>query len=274
MTTTPGPTGALAALWGADATPRPGPRPRLSVRTIAEAAVEIADADGLAAVSMARVAERLGVTPMALYRYVSSKDELLTVMADVGIPHPPDDDSGGTWRERLERWAFAQLDIARARPWLVEQLALLGAPALGPSRLAWVERGLAALDGTGLPEGLKVAVVGTLSLHVLTEGQVYAAAVQLERAAERHAPDEGAGRAQHVALLDWSAMLGQVVDPTAQPHLARALEAGAFDYDPDEGDAHGNLAVTVLLDGVAALVERFGAEHDDAAARTVDSPGS
>lgn len=260
---TPGPPGAMRALWGHEVAGRPGPRPRLSVRSIAEAAIEIADTDGLAAVSMARVAERLGVTPMALYRYVSSKEELLVIMTDVGVPHPPDDDLEGTWRDRLERWALAQLDIARERPWLVEQLAVLGTPALGPSRLAWVERGLAALEGTGLPEGLKVAIVGTLSLHVLTEGQVHAAAAQQEHPTGAETAGGDVEPAPHVALLDWSAMLRRVVDPAAQPHVARALDARAFDVEPDAADDHGNLAVTMLLDGVAALVERFGDDPGD-----------
>lgn len=247
MTTTSGQSGAMAALWGTASTPRPGPRPRLTVQVIGTAALEIADADGLAAVSMARVAKRLGVTTMALYRYVASKDELVSVLLDLAVPAPAEPLTGQTWRERLERWALAQLEIAGRRPWMVEQLTGAGRAALGPNQVAWVECGLAALDGTGLPESLKVGIVGTLSLHLLTEGQVYAAA----------AASAGVPGAGHVALLDWTAIFRGVVDPVTHPHLARALDADAFTED-DAGDASDNLALTMLLDGVAELIDRFG----------------
>ena len=69
-------------LWGAAAPRRRGPRPALSVAQIVQAALDLADAEGLAAVSMARIADAVGYTPMALYRHVSGKEELLVLMAD------------------------------------------------------------------------------------------------------------------------------------------------------------------------------------------------
>ncbi|MFC7655745.1 TetR/AcrR family transcriptional regulator [Pseudonocardia benzenivorans] len=71
------------------------------------AAVEIADADGLAAVSMARVAERLGNAPMALYRHVRSKSELLILMADLAMEGPPPLPAGSGWRPALTAWPAA-----------------------------------------------------------------------------------------------------------------------------------------------------------------------
>jgi hypothetical protein len=79
----------VARMWGREPTTRRGPRPRLDLATITAAAIEIADTEGLAAVSMSSVAAQVGVAPMALYRYVGSKDELLTVMADSALPPPP-----------------------------------------------------------------------------------------------------------------------------------------------------------------------------------------
>ena len=81
----------VARMWDREPTTRRGPRPRLDLATITMAAIEIADTEGLAAVSMSNVAAQVGVAPMALYRYVGSKDELLTVMAESAVPPPPVD---------------------------------------------------------------------------------------------------------------------------------------------------------------------------------------
>jgi len=82
-------TQAMAVLWGQMSTPRRGPKPTLNLETIARAGIRIADADGLAAVTMQRVAEELGATKMALYRYVPGKVEMAALMTDVAIGGPP-----------------------------------------------------------------------------------------------------------------------------------------------------------------------------------------
>jgi AcrR family transcriptional regulator len=240
----------MAVLWRRPDPPRrPGRRPTLSLERIAAAAIELADAEGLAGVSMARVAERLGVTSMALYRYVTSKDELLVLMADTAMAAPPDlAEVTGDWRERLEAWCRGQLALIAQHPWVVE---LTGLPPIGPNRVLWVEAGLAALEGTPLPHGTRVGVIGFLSLHVLTEGQLIAA-----YAAQR------AGRpADHPAMADWPGLLGTVVDPERHPRLAEALAAGAFGTPEDDDPAdEQELALTVLLDGIAALIARYASD--------------
>ncbi len=70
----------LDLLWGRREPGKRGPRPGLSADAIVTAAMQVADAEGLEAITMARVAAKLGFTPMALYRYVASKDELLQLM--------------------------------------------------------------------------------------------------------------------------------------------------------------------------------------------------
>ena len=89
--------GAVAAAWGGRERPHKGPRPALSLPRIVAAAVRVADAEGLDAVSMGRVAAELGTAPMSLYRHVSAKDELLTLMADAAwgdVPDPGAPDAG------------------------------------------------------------------------------------------------------------------------------------------------------------------------------------
>ena len=72
----------MELLWGVQKKPSRGPKPSMSVGRIVRAAIEIADAEGLGALSMGRVAEELGFTTMSLYRYVPGKAELIDVMLD------------------------------------------------------------------------------------------------------------------------------------------------------------------------------------------------
>src|SRR5918993_1939838 len=80
---------SIEAAWGVRERPPKGPRPALSLERIVDAAARVAAADGLAAVSMSRVAGDLGVSTMSLYRYVAAKGELLALMADLPFEEPP-----------------------------------------------------------------------------------------------------------------------------------------------------------------------------------------
>ena len=80
--------GSVAAAWGVRERPHKGPKPGLSLGRIVEAAVRVADTEGLDAVSMGRVAAELGTAPMSLYRHVSAKEELLTMMVDAAWGRP------------------------------------------------------------------------------------------------------------------------------------------------------------------------------------------
>jgi AcrR family transcriptional regulator len=274
----------LAVLWRPAPVGRRGPRPGLTVAGIAEAAIALADADGLGAVSMARVAERLGVTTMALYRYVSSKDDLLAVMLDAALaeavtardePAATGNGAGDAagavapdgvpaWRAALERWCADQLDLARRHPWAVQTPAAAALP--GPARVAFLERGLRALDGTPLSWPERTAVVGRLSLHLLAEGQVVAAEAQAERAsaaAAQQADGSTPGPAAHPALVDYASLLRAVTDPQEHPVLAQALDAGAFDADSvaEDDDGRPDWGLRLVLDGVAAVVARAEARE-------------
>src|SRR6476661_5122429 len=92
---------SLKLLWGTKERAPRGPKPTLTVPQIVESAIAIADAEGIDNVSMRRVAERLGVGAMSLYRYVPSKAELLDLMVDaVYGERPAPADADGGWRER------------------------------------------------------------------------------------------------------------------------------------------------------------------------------
>ena len=108
---------SLDAAWGRRARPTKGPKPGLSLERIVAAAVALAHAEGLGAVSMARVASELGSSPMSLYRYVDAKDELLALMVDAALGDPPPPPAGEGWRDGLARWAWGYHDALRRHPW-------------------------------------------------------------------------------------------------------------------------------------------------------------
>ncbi|ONI79318.1 hypothetical protein ALI144C_26210 [Actinosynnema sp. ALI-1.44] len=141
--------GVLEVLWGRREPPSRGPKPMLSVERIARVAMGIADSDGLAAVSMQRVAGELEFTKMALYRYVSGKSELLAVMIELAVGDPPDlRDVPGGWRDRLEEFVQRLAVVWQEHPWL--PWATLGDRPMGPRELGWIESAVSALGGTGL----------------------------------------------------------------------------------------------------------------------------
>lgn len=141
--------GVIELLWGLREPPSRGPKPALSVERIARVAMGIADSDGLAAVSMQRVAGELEFTKMALYRYVSGKSELLAVMVELAVGEPPDlHGVPGGWRDRLDEFARRLAAVWRQHPWL--PWATLGDRPMGPRELGWVESAVGALAGTGL----------------------------------------------------------------------------------------------------------------------------
>jgi AcrR family transcriptional regulator len=152
-------------LWGRHQPPARGPKPAVTLTGIAEAAIRIADAEGLDAVSMQRVAGELPVTKMALYRYVPGKAELIAVMSDLAMGTPPEHPEL-PWRDALRAWSMDLFDGFTRHPWLL--LSTIGRRPLGPNEAAWLDRGVQALTGTGLTGGEQLDSILVLSGHVRT----------------------------------------------------------------------------------------------------------
>jgi len=128
----------LALAWGIAPAPRRGPKPTRSVQEIVGAAIQLADAQGIAAASLPKVARRVGLTTNALYRYVGSKDELLLLLNDAGWGPPPEAAlRARTWRKGAMAWAHAVSDGYRNRPWLLD-IPIRSAP-MTPYVLHWLE---------------------------------------------------------------------------------------------------------------------------------------
>ncbi|GIG20833.1 hypothetical protein Cch01nite_15570 [Cellulomonas chitinilytica] len=248
----------VAVLWRTPEPARRGPRPGLTLEQIADAAIALADAEGIGAVSMARLAESLGFTTMSLYRYVASKDEVLALMTDrAGGRAPSVGPEVGDWRARLELLVALSQPVLRAHPWMAQTTSVLH--TLGPNRLTWMEAMLAALDDVPLTEAEKLLAVGALSSHMLEELRLVAAMTERARATT----DEVAAMGDVIRML---------ADRGTHPALLRAVDGGAFDEAPvaDDEETLG-FGTVLLLDGIEQLIAR-ASSHPQPAALPPGSP--
>lgn len=232
---------ALDLLWGTPQRPRRGPKPSLSLDRIVTGAIALADAEGLASLSMQHLAERLGYAKMALYRYVPGKAELVALMVDAAIGDPPSpqpaEPGQQAWRPVLREWATTIFGRYRAHPWSIE--ATTGARPTGPHEMAWLESALTALAGTGLTGAERLDAVVLLNGHVRSLVQVTSTGQEdLEGELARQA---GAVLAAHA------------------DRYPQVLAAFADGPGPAGRDNALNFGIDRILDGLAALIaERSG----------------
>ncbi|MGK5637512.1 TetR/AcrR family transcriptional regulator C-terminal domain-containing protein [Streptomyces sp. URMC 126] len=213
----------------------------LTLDRIVESALAIADAEGLAAVSMRRVATGLGVATMSLYRHVADKEALLMGMMEAAFARtpfpdvPPDD-----WRERLTVAARLLWRAFRRHPWLAPALSV-ARPQLVPSALPFTEWVLGALDGRGLDPAT------VFSTHLTLINYIRGTAVGIEA-------DEEAEEATGMDADRWmdaqEPALRQVLADGRFPTMAR-LTAVPYDFDLDGLFEFG---LRRLLDGIAVLL--------------------
>jgi len=241
------PVRSMELLWRDRSAPARGrgPKPGLTVDRIVAAAIDLADADGLPALSMRRVAQRLGVGTMSLYTYVPGKAELVDVMFDTVCGEQEPTLWADTWRERLELIARSTLAMYRRHPWMLTVMAN-SRPPLGPNSITNYDRDLRAVDGLGLSDLEMDSVVTMVAVYVQGAANTVVEAASTE-------PATG------ISDLEWwetySPLLAKVFDPDKYPVAARvgavAGETYQSAYDPDHGFEFG---LARLLDGVAALI--------------------
>ncbi|OKI16728.1 TetR/AcrR family transcriptional regulator C-terminal domain-containing protein [Streptomyces sp. CB03911] len=212
---------------------------------IVRAAVEIADVEGLAALSMRGVAARLGVAAMSPYRYVGSKEELLLLMADAAFGEAayPDVPPEG-WRAQLELSARTLWSLFRRHPWLA-QLGSLTRPLLLPDLMVHAEWALRALDGRGLDARTM------LDVHVLLYGYVEGIAANLEREAQAEA---ATGLSEDEWMDRQAPAFRAITTSPRYPVFSRLVQSfeGGYDLDLDRLFEFG---LRSLLDGLTGLVE-------------------
>ncbi|MEV8439910.1 TetR/AcrR family transcriptional regulator [Actinosynnema sp. NPDC051121] len=218
-------------------------RPGLSLAAIVGAAVEVADAEGLAGLSMRKVAERLGFTTMSLYRHVPSRDHLVALMRDAALGDPPAPTSDG-WRPRLEAFARFAWDLRKRHPWLAELRSARYVP--GPNAVAHYEHALAILADTGLTPAEVVASVGLVARLVDAEASALVEAAEAERT---------------TGVADeewWGARDALYAHFDRYPTLTSLWESGGF----DQPDPFG-FGLARVLDGIELLIRQRDVKRDE-----------
>ncbi|GAA3074949.1 TetR/AcrR family transcriptional regulator [Streptosporangium carneum] len=249
------PDHAVELLWREDdAEPRPG----LSLDRIVRTGVELADSEGLAGLSMRKVAERLGFTTMSLYRHVPGREQLIDLMCDTvagertAAEAAPDGSAadgsateGDGWRARLEACAREGWELRRRHPWLAEVRG--GRHVPGPNIVACYERMLGAVADTGLAPAEVIAVAGLVGRFVDSE------ALLLVEAAE-------AERRSGVSEEEWWGSRDTLFERLYDyPTLTRLWEGGGFDQPEDPFE----FGLARLLDGVELLIRQRYESSDE-----------
>ncbi|NGO14630.1 TetR/AcrR family transcriptional regulator [Streptomyces sp. HC44] len=205
-----------------------GPKPAYSRGDIAAAAVRIADADGLDAVSMRRVAAEIGCGTMSLYNYVPRKEDLYELMVDlVSGEYELSGGPSGDWRADMLGMARQTRDIMRRHPWLVHVMSTVY--SISPNALRYLDWCLACLDGLDAPPGTKLELIGMINGSVMTVVANEQAIAERTRSvpwsAEQEQAVRGAYMMSRVATGDYphlAALFAQGVEPPDDPE-------GAFD---------------------------------------------
>ncbi|MFO0548457.1 MAG: TetR/AcrR family transcriptional regulator C-terminal domain-containing protein [Polyangiaceae bacterium] len=212
---------------------------------IVEAALAIADAEGLPALSLRGVAAKLGTPVMSLYRHVPSKDALLTLMTDAALGEEKlPADAPRAWRHALEVAARASWQTLKRHPWLVRTLSL-SRPQPLPNAIRYADWILAALQRAGVEASTR------MKLHITLHAFVQGLAVNLESESEAVA----ATGMNHDEFVDTQLTAFRGLAATgAYPAFAATLDelGGGFDLRFDE---LFELGLTSLLDGMARLID-------------------
>ncbi|MFI7355625.1 TetR/AcrR family transcriptional regulator [Streptomyces avidinii] len=214
-------------LWRVDAERPTEGRPRLTPRRIVDAAVAVVDADGLDALSMQRVATRLGCTAMALYRHVPGREHLLAAMTDAACGRPPAA-TGAGWRAEVEAWVDALWSTYGRHPWMV-RVPTVSAP-VGPNELAWFEALLNPLARSGAARGELVALATFISGAVRDLARV---ATELDPA----------------GAASYGRILAERLDPGNFPTLC------ALAGEPGPGEEEDGAVAPIVACGIARLLD-------------------
>jgi AcrR family transcriptional regulator len=241
----PTPT-ALELLWGTQQRPKRGPKPALTLERIVAEAIALVDADGLANLSMQRLAERLGFTKMSLYRYVPGKAELTALMLDAAMGAPPDtsaaqgDSTDEAWRTELRLWAETIFERYTAHPWAIELTT--GQRPVGPNEMEWMETALVALSGTGLTGSERLDTMVLLNGHV--------------RSLVQQVSSTGGADSAGQFTAQLAEMITAVGDRYPAARAAFAEEASGSDVPPGAGGPNDalNFGIDRVLDGLAVLI--------------------
>jgi AcrR family transcriptional regulator len=246
---------SMDLLWGRSQPASRGPKAALDLKTIIRAAIELADSEGLDAVTMRRVAERIEMGTMSLYTYVPGKAELLDLMVDAVYGEDVDHvdvaaDSG--LRTRLEALAREQWAFYDRHPWALSIAS--GRSVLGPNEAESYARALSTVADLGIPARDAVAIVDAISMFVRGAAR---------DAAEAAGAEAATGKTEVEWWTERDAYLNEVMTPERFPTLTRLGADGGFDVPPDTENYNVRFilddfefGLQRLLDGIEGYVGR------------------
>ena len=220
----------------------PAARPRVTRAAIVDAAIALADAEGLSAVSIRRVAAALETRPMSLYSHIERKDDLIDLMIDRIAEDFLLDTVPGDWREALRAIARATRDAGLGHPWIID--AVGRRTVLGPNAIRHLEQSLAAVAGLELETALAVDILRVVDKFTL--GQLIDALSEREML-----------RRESLTVTEWQRSaerrLEALVATGEYPNLARVGVAAVLPDDDRERAFEQGL--DWLLAGIAASLE-------------------
>jgi AcrR family transcriptional regulator len=227
-------------IWSRPVRPLQSQRPSLAREQIVRAAIELADAEGLQAVTMRRLAQTLGAGAMSLYWHIPHKDDLLDLMLDtafgeVELPEQPALD----WRADLRLFARHMLGVLRRHTWLPSLTS--SRPLPSPNRLRYVERLLTELADLGLDFNTIGGILSTVEAYV-------------DGSAQHEVSPEEIRRRTGLAEAEWratfAAYLQQILSSGQYPTVARLIVGNA----EITADATFEFGLDCVLDGIAARI--------------------
>jgi AcrR family transcriptional regulator len=232
----------VAISWGLGKQPQRGPKRELSIDQIIRAAIEIADQDGLSALSMNRLATSLGFTTMSLYRYIPSKDDLLLLIQDAACEISFSENEEIDWREKMREYVRLSIDIFRKHPWFSD-IPISGVPVT-PNQLKLVDIALRSTRGLPLNDYEKMSIVLLLSGYARSCGLILKDMDKALKAGKSPGAFTG---------LDYSSALKKLVKPEQFPDLYPVLLSGAYTEENEEENTVGNdfdFGLERILDGI------------------------
>lgn len=236
----------MELLWGKAEAGKRGPKPGHTVEHIVQAAIAFADTEGLAALSMRKIAASIGISPMSLYTYVPGKAELLDLMIDAvhlepnRPPHVP-----GKWRQSLEQIARERWALCFRHPWLVH--VAMSRPVMGPGTMLDWEYTLAAVDGIGLNE-LEMDSVATLITsfaHSTARGLI-----------ETRIADTATGRTEIEWWTQYEPLVEELISFEKYPVASRVGPISGEAFGAGDYNHNFEFGLERMLDGIEVLVNR------------------
>jgi AcrR family transcriptional regulator len=220
-----------------------GPAPSLTREEITTAAIKMADAEGIEAVSMRALAVQLGVGAASLYRYVDRKDELIDLMVDHVMGNDLHFVVGHGWREDLRSYASGLRAMTLRHPWMAVQGA--GLRNFGPNTATCHERILSAIDGLGLDIDDMLVMVGAVVSY--TRGGA------LEELSEQEAIRRS-GLDQDGWMEIQAPYIETLVESGHYPLVTRVVCDALLPHQPDRLERTFDLGLERVLDGLAGMI--------------------